>query len=138
MALILHSLEVAVHPVLRFRTSLLDASRERPNPINPIPGESLLLWIAGRWKGDSPVSEATPEDWGWYAHVSCAGSRYMLGASCSDPQAGQREWVLQLVKCRTVGERLLGRNKMAADDPCLQKILQLLEGELSFQDLTRE
>jgi hypothetical protein len=35
-------LELTMHPLLRFRTSVLDVSRERPNPINPIPGELLL------------------------------------------------------------------------------------------------
>jgi hypothetical protein len=31
--------------VLRFTTALFDVSKERENPINPIPGESLLLWL---------------------------------------------------------------------------------------------
>jgi hypothetical protein len=58
-----------VHPVLRFSASVLDVSRERPNPINPICGESLLRWIGERWRHDLPMPEPAPEDWGWYAHV---------------------------------------------------------------------
>ena len=34
--------------VIRFRTDKFDVSKERPNPINPIPGESLLLWLRER------------------------------------------------------------------------------------------
>lgn len=37
----------------RFPTRLFDISTERPNRINPIPGESLLLWpwisASGKW-----------------------------------------------------------------------------------------
>ena len=130
------TVRTCVHPVLRFRASVLDVSRERQNPISPIHGESLLRWIAERWSGASPVSEPAPEDWGWYAHVSWDGKRYMLGASCSDAPSGERDWVLQIVKFRTVGERLLGRNKMAKDDRCLREVLRLLETEPAFHDVT--
>ena len=125
-----------VHPVVSFRASVLDVSRERPNPINPIYGESLLRWIAERWRGESAMSDPAPEDWGWYAYVSWDGSRYMLGASCSDMEAGEREWVLQVVKSRTLGERLLGRNKMVADDGCLRELLRVLKTESAFHGIT--
>jgi len=115
---------------------VLDVTREPGNPVNAIHGESLLRWIGERWKGDSPMSTPAPEDWGWYADVSWAGERYMLGARCSDAQEGQREWILGVVKYRTVGEHLLGRNKMGADDACLGEIIRLLKGEPAFQELT--
>jgi hypothetical protein len=124
--------------VLRFRTSVLDVSRERRNPINPIHGESLLLWLAERWQGDSALSEPAPEDWGWYAHVSWDGRRYMLGASCSDDEDGEREWILQVVKSRSIGERLLGRGKMTLDDGCLRELTRLIEGEPAFHELALE
>jgi hypothetical protein len=130
------SVKGRVHPVLRFRTGALDISCERPNPINPIPGESLLSWIAQRWTGQSGVTDPAPEDWGWYAHVYCAGNRYMLGASCSEASTEPREWLLQIVKVRTLGERLLGRNKLTADDPCLREVRRLLELEPAFEQLT--
>jgi hypothetical protein len=125
-----------VHPVLRFSASVLDVSRERPNPINPIHGESLLRWIGERWRGDLPMSEPAPEDWGWYAHVSWGGRRYMLGASCSDASSGEKEWVLQVVKFRTLGDRLFGRNKMTNDDGCVREVLRLLETEPAFHGVT--
>ena len=125
-----------VQPLLRFRAPVLDVAREPRNSINPIHGESLLRWIGERWKGDSPMSAPAPEDWGWCADVSWAGKRYMLGAACSDARTGQREWFLGVVKYRTIGEWLLGRNKMAADDACLGEIIRLLKGEPGFQELT--
>jgi hypothetical protein len=53
--------------VLRFTTKLFDVTKERPNDINPIYGESLLLWLADKLKGQVAVPEPQTEDWGWYA-----------------------------------------------------------------------
>jgi hypothetical protein len=127
---------MTMHTVLRFKTALLNVEQERPNPINPIHGESLLQWLAKRWKGDSPISEASPEDWGWYAYVSWFNRRYMLGASCSDPSEGEREWVLQVVKQRTLVERLFGREKALSTDACVSAIRRLLESEPAFHSIT--
>ena len=55
--------------VIRFRTAKFDVSKERPNPINPIPGESLLLWLRERARPDVVMSEPDAEDWGWYSSV---------------------------------------------------------------------
>ena len=63
--------------VVRFNTTMFDVSRERPNPINPIPGESLLLWLKAH--ATTPVSAPEPEDWGWYADVVWEGRAYLLG-----------------------------------------------------------
>ena len=51
--------------VVRFTTSLFDVAKERPNPINPIPGESLLLWLREKSLPRVQVSERDAEDWGW-------------------------------------------------------------------------
>ena len=34
--------------IISFTTDRFDVSGERPNPINPIAGQSVLLWLAGR------------------------------------------------------------------------------------------
>jgi hypothetical protein len=56
----------------------------------------------------------------------------MLGASASDEEDGQREWILQIVKHRTLKERLLGKEKMTARDECAVYLRQLLESEDAF------
>jgi hypothetical protein len=127
-----------MHPILRFTTSSLNVAQEPPNPINPIHGESLLRWLAERWQGASPISEPGPEDWGWYAYVSWSGRRYMLGASCCEPDKGEREWVLQVVKQRTLVERVFGREKLLSSDACLSEIRRLLESEPAFRRVTLE
>jgi hypothetical protein len=127
-----------MHPILRFKTALLNAEQERSNPINPIHGESLLAWLAKHWKGDVPISEALPEDWGWYAFARWSGRRYMLGSSCSEAEKGEREWVLQVVKQRTLIERILRREKPLSADACVNEIKRLLESEPAFREITQE
>ena len=50
------------------------------------------------------AGEPIAEDWGWYSSVICNGRHYMLGASASDEESGEREWVLQIVKQRSLVE----------------------------------
>lgn len=122
--------------VVRFWTAAFDITTERPNPINPIPGESLLLWLIENARGAVEISAPDSEDWGWYSHVEWKGRRYLLGASaCDEDRDGQREWVLQIEKHRTTTERVLGRAKMSQDDECAQYFQSLLEKEPSFQKI---
>jgi len=123
--------------VIRFATSLFDVTRERPNPINPIAGESLLRWLRERARPRFEISEPDAEDWGWYASVRFDGRAYMLGASASDGEdGGEREWVLQVIKQRSLGEKLLGRARMAENDACALFFKGLLENEASFKGVT--
>ena len=123
------------HPTLRFKTTILNVEQERPNPFNPIPGESLLQWLAQRWSGDSPITEPFPEDWGWCSYTRWAGRRYMLGASCGDPDEGVREWLLQVVKIGSFAERVFGREKWQPSDACVLEIGRLLKSEPAFRDI---
>ena len=122
--------------VIRFNTAQFDVAKERPNPINPIPGESLLLWLRERAKPDVEVTEPDAEDWGWYSFVDWKGRQYLLGSSASDEESGQREWILQIDKQRSVKETLMGREKMEADDECAQFFQQLVEDESSFTSVS--
>lgn len=122
--------------VIRFTTSLFDVTKERPNDINPIYGESLLIWLAEKLKGEVVVSEPQTEDWGWYVDIDWKGRSYMLGASASDEENGQREWVLQIVKHRTFKERVLGKEKMTAEDECSTHLRKLFENEKAFSNVS--
>jgi hypothetical protein len=122
--------------VIRLKTTLFDVTRERPNPINPIPGESLLLWLRERAAPAVALSEPDAEDWGWYASVDWGGRAYLLGASASEDDAGQWEWVLQIEKQRSLFERILGRAKMAEDDPCAGYFQRLLESEPACKEVS--
>lgn len=87
--------------VIRFNTAKFDVSTERPNPINPIPGESLLLWLREIVNPKLAISEPDAEDWGWYAFVEWGGRQYMLGSCASEEENGEREWILQVEKLRS-------------------------------------
>ena len=121
--------------VIRFRTTKFDVSKERPNPINPIPGESLLLWLRERARPDVAVSEPDAEDWGWYSSVEWKGRSYMLGSSASEEDR-DREWILQIEKHRSVTEKLLGRAKMSKDDECAKYFQRLLRSEATFEGVS--
>ena len=123
--------------VVRFTTALFDLSKETPNDINPIYGESLLIWLSGKLKGEVSVPMPETEDWGWYVDIDWQGRHYMLGASASNEEEnGRREWVLQIVKHRSLRERLTGKERMTADDPCVQLLLRTLRAEPAFVDVT--
>lgn len=116
--------------VFRFTTSAIDLANEPVNEINPIPGASLLGWLAARARPRLAIPPADAEDWGWYSDVTWDGRAYLLGASGSEPEAdGSREWVVQVEKHRSLKERLLGRERMAADDLCAAFVLGLLRSE---------
>jgi len=123
--------------VLRFCTAVFDVTKERPNTINPIPAESLLLWRIEKAKGSVEISAPDTEDWGWYSYADWKGRKYLLGASaCDEEKDGQREWALQIDKQRSVKERLLGRATMSQDDECAQYFQSLLDREASFRDVS--
>ena len=125
--------------VIRFMTDHFDVSLERPNDLNPIPGESLLKWLAARASDTVVIPEAETEDWGWYSDINWNGRSYMLGASASDPEPnGKREWVLQIHKQRSITERLLGKERQSPADPCFQFFLALVRSEPAFSGVVVE
>ena len=77
--------------VVRFTTGLFDVANEPPNDINPIHGESLLLWLAEKLKGHVAVPVPQAEDWGWYIPVRNEGSR--LAICCGHQDGDDDEFV---------------------------------------------
>jgi hypothetical protein len=105
--------------LLTLTTSEFDISRETPNPINPIAGQGILEWIRGRLEGTSWAATAPePEDWGWYMDVTGPGATYLVGASGeAERESPDIDWTIQVHKRRSAMEKLMGRNRLAADDP---------------------
>jgi hypothetical protein len=125
--------------VIRFTTALFDVSKERPNPINPISGESLLWWLAEQLRGRASLTSPDAEDWGWYSTVEWNGRRYMLGSSTSEEEVnGMREWILQIVKHRSLRERLMGQERMTSEDPCVRVVLDVLKNEPALVGIALE
>jgi len=121
--------------VIRFMTDKFDVSKERPNPINPIPGESLLSWLRERARPRVQLTEPDAEDWGWYSYADWNGRQYLIGASASEEES-EREWILQIDKQRSMKEKLLGREAMGRDDDCAAYFQSLLEAEPAFKSVS--
>jgi len=123
--------------VIRFMTDKFDISKERPNPINPIPGESLLIWLREQAQSRVPMTDPDAEDWGWYSYADWNGRQYLIGASASEDE-GELEWILQIDKQRSMKEKLLGREAMAADDECAAYFQALIDAEPAFKSVSTD
>lgn len=124
-----------MHYAISFTTSKFDLSKEDENPINPIYGQSLLLWLRDKAAGIVEIGEPDTEDWGWYTFVDWNGRAYLLGASAEESDDPEIYWVLQLEKQRSLKEKLLGRGKMTEDDECFQLLRSLVEAEPEFNNI---
>jgi hypothetical protein len=93
--------------LITFNTNKFDVSKETSNPINPIAGESVLIWLRSEVAGSNyDVSAPAAEDWGWYVHINGGGASYIVGASADakDP-AVEAGWTVQLHKTRSLKEK---------------------------------
>ena len=121
--------------LITFRSSKFDVTRETPNPINPIAGESVLLWLREKLR-DSRYEATAPEteDWGWYVDVKGAGATYLVGASAD---AGERvasvEWTIQIHKQRSLKDKITGGNKLAVDDPLSALVERIIRADPTIE-----
>ena len=124
--------------LISFTTDRFDVSGEKPNAINPIAGETLLLWLReGLLKAQYRVTEPDTEDWGWYIHVEGADASYLVGASAeaADPTPIVA-WIVQVHKNRSMKDKVLGRNKMATDDPLFALIEKIVRGDSRIEQVS--
>lgn len=127
-----------MHHIIRFNSSKFDVSKEDKNPINPIYGQSLLLWLKSKLSGEVQMNEPDTEDWGWYTYIEWAGRSYMLGASAEEDGPNGCEWVFQVEKYRTFKEKLFGKEKMSPNDECLLFFKKIFDAEPEFKNVSIE
>ena len=121
--------------VFSFRTARFDVSKETPNRVNPIAGESVLLWLRQELlNAGYDATHPDTEDWGWYIEVEGNGASYLIGAS-ADAQAIESDvdWTLQVEKLRSPKDKLLGRNRMASDDQVAGLVEMLLRADSGIE-----
>lgn len=125
--------------IISLETAMFDVRKEPENPINPIGGHSLLVWLRKALASEAQLTEPDAEDWGWYATVRFGGHEYLVGASAVGEPEGTApsEWVIQIHRQRGWVERLLGRNRMSADDPLSALILARVQNEAEFAKVAR-
>jgi hypothetical protein len=126
--------------VFTFRSQQFQPADEQPNPINPIAGEGLLIWLATQLKArgyDCDVPDA--EDWGWYTAVTNGAQTYLLGASGDWASPGaSTEWTVQLEVNRSLWNKLSGANKMLPNDAVSAAVERVLLGNPEVVDLEVE
>lgn len=127
-----------MHHIITFVTDKFDVTKEDENPINPIYGQSLLLWLKEQVAETVSLESPDTEDWGWYTTIDWKGRSYLLGASAAEGENGSFEWVFQVDKNRTFKEKLLGREKMKKDDECLLFFQSVFNSEPEFMDVAVE
>jgi hypothetical protein len=124
--------------LISFRTARFDVAEETPNPINPIPGQSVLLWLRDEIaKAQYRTSEPDTEDWGWYIDVEGAEGSYLVGASGdAEGSTPDLDWIVQVSKVRSLKERLFGRNRMALDDPLFTLIERVVRADPTIEQVS--
>ena len=125
-----------MHYVFTFTTAKFDVSKEDENDINPIYGQSMLLWLKDKVKDTVEITQPDTEDWGWYAYAKWKGKNYLLGASTQDEDMtnGEYLWYFQIIYHRSFKNWLTGRGK-GDQDECVLFFKHLLESESEFHNV---
>jgi len=112
-----------------FLTTKFDISGEPPNDVNPIAGQSFLVWLVPLLeRAGYTVDQPSTEDWGWYVEVNDRdGRRFIVGASASRHEGDRIDWLVQVWRWRTLRQWLRGEPVMARDDPLLRLIERALD-----------
>jgi hypothetical protein len=89
---------------ISFRTDRFDVSKETPNPINPIAGQSVLNWLREELaKAAYQSTEPDTEDWGWSIEVEGESGSYLVGASAdAEGSTSDVDWIVQVHKSRSL------------------------------------
>lgn len=124
--------------LITFRTARFDPKAEPANPINPIAGHAVLVWLleavrAAGYEGGKPDAE----DWGWYVDVTGPDATYLLGASGQrdDGDPDPIDWTIQIHRHRSLTDKLFGRNPHAADDPFTDLVERVVRAEPDFANV---
>ena len=128
-----------MNKAIHFKTSMFDVSQEKLNPINPIYGLSLLLWLRTELNHTLSITEPEAEDWGWYSALEWEGSNYLVGASAffeeGDDPTAELEWVFQVDKYRSFKDKIFGNNKMTESDSCFMYFKDLFEAHPKISEV---
>ena len=126
--------------LVMFRSSKFDLSRETPNPINPLAGESVLLWLRDQLRSSSYQATApAAEDWGWYMDVSGEGAAYLVGASADvgEPSASI-DWTIQIQRHRSLIDKLTGGHRMTDDDALAALVERIIRADPEIAQVQAE
>lgn len=115
-----------------------DSAETLSGNFNGIAGKALAEWIVGALRNAGlDVTDVYAEGHGWDFDVSHAGVRYHCSASIEADDDGRAGGVT-IGKTRSLGDKLMRRNKLTADDPVVGSIGRALEGSALVRTVTLE
>ena len=111
--------------------------------INPIYGESFLIWLKEQFDGEFSVTAPFMEDWGWYCNVLFQGQKYLVGSSVfieedDNPESELKKWLIQIDKHRSFIEILLRKAHISETDEFVHLLKSKLEAEPQIQSVAFE
>ena len=123
--------------LISFSTSRFDASKEEPNPYNPIAGKELLNWLRGELsKTGWEVTEPDAEDWGWFVVARKNDASYMIGASGElVDDVPPKDWMIQIEKNRSLLQKATGKNKLTDDNPLSREVENIIRQSAGFTNV---
>jgi hypothetical protein len=125
-----------------FRSGRFNLSKVGEHFINPCCfGEDLAAWLQPKLSAKN-IETAKPyqEDWGWELPAKCGPRSYYLciSGNADGPGNDEGEWRIIVEKRRSILERLIGKGKIAGDDPLVGIVEEILSEEPSIQNVRRE
>jgi hypothetical protein len=127
-----------------FKTSRFNLSKVGEHFINPCCfGEDLAAWLRIKLsERDVEVRVPYQEDWGWELPAMQESDSYYLCISGNSYESSankdEGEWRIIVEKRRSIGRRLRGTGKIAANDKMVRTIEEVLCAEPTIREVHRE
>ena len=129
---------------ITFKTGRFNLSKVGENFINPCCfGEDVAAWLRRKLtERNIRTREPHQEDWGWELPAQSGDQSYYLcmAGNADDPATNpdDGEWGIIVEKTRTMWQRLTGSAKIAADDPMLLMIEEILSAQPGISEIRLE
>ena len=127
-----------------FKTNRFNLSKVGEHFINPCCfGEDLAAWLRIKLsERNVEVRESYQEDWGWELPATQESDSYYLCMSGNSDELSTKkddgEWGIIIEKRRSIGQRLRGVGKIAANDKMVGTIEEILRAEPAIREVHRE
>ena len=124
-----------------FKTNRFNLSKVGEHFINPCCfGEDLAAWLRIKLsERNVEAREPYQEDWGWeLLAMQESDSYYLCISGNSDELSANKddgEWSIIVEKRRSIGQRLRGAGKIAANDKMVRMIEEILRAEPAIREV---
>jgi hypothetical protein len=128
---------------IRCTTARFNLSKVGEHFINPCCfGEDFADWLRTKLvERNVQVCQPYQEDWGWELPVIDGSEKYYLCMSGNADDAknnkDEGEWNIIIEKKRSIGQRLRGSGRIAANDKIVKTLEEILGAEPTIQDVRR-